>query len=301
MPLRSENFAEALLPAIYNFFEIGLNLRPSLIPSLYSVRDSDRSKEEHVGLGGAGTDAWDVYKMTGQVGEIDYDQTYTSTFTHVTYPARLNIQREWLEDVQYSRVRDYSRQVGISAAQKREKDAASVFNNAFSSSYTGGDGVALCSDSHPANPNKSGSTQDNKGTVALTKANVSTTRQAMMAYEDDSGNLLGVTPDMILVPPELEDSAMEAVMSALDPTSANNAINPQAGRFRVVPWHYLTDSNNWFMIDSVWMMESLLWYNRVNLEFIDVREDAVNVQVDARMRYSYGWTDWRWIYGHEVS
>lgn len=300
MPLRSENFAEALLPAIYNFFNIGLNMRPSLIPSLYSVRQSQRSKEEHVGLGGAGTEAWDVYNMTGQVGEIDYDQTYTSTFTHVTYPARLNIQREWLEDVQYTMVSDYARKVGISAGQKREKDAASVFNNAFSSSFTGPDSVSLCNASHPANPNKSG-TQSNTGTSALTKANVSTTRQAMMAYEDDSGNLLGVTPNILLVPPELEDTALETVRSVLDPTSANNTINPQAGRFQVVPWHYLTDANNWFMIDSVWMMESLIWYDRVNLEFIDVREDAVNIQVDARMRYSYGWTDWRWIYGHAVT
>lgn len=299
-PMRSSQWDELLLPAIYRFFDIGRTLRPNLRTQLFNVQSSTRSKEESVGHGGVPAEAWDTYNASGQVGTADFNQGYKSTYEHGLYPIRMEIEKTLLEDDQYGVISDYSRKLGISAATKMERDAASVFNNAFSSSFLGGDGKALCSTTHPRNPNKSGNLV-NKGTSALTKAAVSTTRQAIMATEDDAGNILGMTPDMLLVPPELEDAALEIAQSAQDPASANNAINPQAGRFQVVPWHFLTDSNNWFMIDSVWMRESLRWYDRVALEFMMVDETSVHVVYEARMRYSFGWDDWRWVYGHEVS
>lgn len=299
-PMRSSQWDELLLPAIYRFFEVGRNMRQGLRQQLFNVQMSTRSKEESVGHGGVSSDAWDAYKNSGRVGTVDFNQGYKATYTHETYPVRMEIERTLLEDDQYGVISDYARKLGISAETKMERDAASVFNNAFSSSFTGPDAKALCATTHPKNPNKTGSLV-NKGTSALTKAAISETRQALMALEDDAGNILGMTPDLLLVPPELEDTALELVNSTLSPDSANNAINPQAGRFQVVPWHYLTDSNNWFMIDSVWMRENLRWYNRVELEFMMVHEDSVSIVYEARMRYSYGWDDWRWVYGHEVT
>lgn len=299
-PMRSSQWDELLLPAIYRFFDIGRSLRPTLREQMFNVQSSTRSKEESVGHGGVGADAWDTYKDSGKVGAVDFNQGYKTTYTHETYPVRIEIERTLLEDDQYNVIGDYARKVGISAATKMELDAASVFNNAFSSSYPGGDGKALCATTHPKNPNKSGSLV-NKGTSALTKSAVSETRQAIMATEDDAGNILGMTPDTLLVPPELEDEAIEIANSQLDPSSANNAINPQAGRYQVVPWHFLTDSTNWFMIDSVWMRENLRWYDRVGVEFMMTDENSVKIVYEARMRYSYGWDDWRWVYGHEVS
>jgi len=299
-PMTSSQWDNLLLPAIYRFFDIGRNMREGLRSQLFNVQSSTRSKEESVGHGGVSADAWDAYKNSGRVGTVDFNQGYKATYQHETYPVRMEIERTLLEDDQYGVISDYARKLGISAETKMERDAASVFNNAFSTSYAGPDGKALCATTHPRNPNKTGNLV-NSGTSALTKATVSETRQALMALEDDAGNILGMTPDVILVPPELEDAALEIANSVNDPSSANNAINPQAGRFQVVPWHYLTDSNNWFMIDSVWMRENLRWYNRVELEFMLVHEDSVSIVYEARMRYSFGWDDWRWVYGHAVS
>lgn len=301
MPMISEGWSEALLPAIYEYFHIGFNRRQSMIPMLFDVRGSDRAYEELIGIGEAGTDAWDTYEKSGQVGEISYDQGYKTTFTHVTYPVTFNIKREWLEDVQYTAVKDYVRKIGVSAFNHREDKAASVFNNAFSGSFTGGDGVSLCSSAHPLSPIKSGTTQDNSGTTDLGKAAVSATKILMEKFEDDSGNRLTVIPDLLIVPVDLQDVAKEITDSVYDPDSANNAVNPQQMQFSYLKWNKLTDTNNWFMADSVWMKESLIWYDRVPLEFMNVREDAVNIQIQARMRYSYGWSDWRWVYGHVVA
>lgn len=299
-PMRSANWAELLLPSIYSFFDIGMKLRPALRPQLFNVLSSMRSKEENVGYGGIAPDAWGNYENSGQKSMVDFDKGYTATYTHKEFVVTFQIERKLMDDDQYGVVAgERARKLGLSAMQKMELDAASVFNTAFSGT-SGPDSKSLCSATHPRNPNKSGSLV-NTGTDALTKDNVSTTRQAMMAFPDDAGNILGVMPDTLLVPPELEDTALEIARSVLDPDTANNAINPQAGRFQVVPWHYLTDSNNWFMIDSVWMRENLKWYERVGLQITPLSQTATEVIFEAYMRYSYGWDDWRWIYGQAVA
>ena len=91
----------------------------------------------------------------------------------------------------------------------RETDAANVFINAFTDSGTnrmgastnGADGVGLCSTAHPYSPANTGTTQSNEGTYALTIDNLDTVRQAMRNFTDDKGQLLGVSPDLLLVPP----------------------------------------------------------------------------------------------------
>lgn len=298
----SENWADALDPIVRDWFEQGFKRRSPLVPTMFNVQRSQRAYEELSGVGAIGIDMWAQWEQSGTVAQASFDQAYKTTLTHKEYPVEVPIRRKLVEDNNFQEIFNMSMRIGDSAALKREVDGASVFNNAFSSSFVGGDGVALCSDSHPYSPSKAGSTQDNKNTLALTKTNVATVREAMMAFTDDNGNKVAVTPDVILVPPALEDEGLEITKSLLDPTSANNTINPQAGRFSVVTWHYLTDSNNWFMIDSTLMKQSLFWFDRSDLTIRPKIEDkTLSATWIAYMRYSYGHSDWRWIYGNEVA
>ena len=193
--------------------------------------------------------------------------------------------------------------LALAAMRKREKDAASVFNNAFSSSYVGGDAVALCSASHPYSPSNA-TVQSNRGTTALSVDSVDTTRRLMRSYKDDRGELVPVNPDTILIPPALERTAWEIINTPLQPYTANNTANFNASKLnRVIVWDYLTDSNNWFLVDSMMAGMYLNWYDRVPMEFaMDPTSDfSLEARFRGYMRYSYGWDDWRWIYGHEVA
>lgn len=302
MVMISEQWADALDPIVREWFESGFSRRTPLAPSLFNVLGSQRAYEEISGVGAIGIDMWEQWEQSGKIGVASFDQQYKTTFTHREFAVEIPIRRSLLEDNMINLAGITFQNMGDSAAVKREVDAASIFNNAFSNSYLGADGVRLCSDSHPNSPAKAGSTQDNNGTLDLTKANVATVREAMMAYTDDTGNKVAVTPDMLLVPPSLEDEAIEITASALDPVTANNTVNPQFGRFRVVTWHYLTDSNAWFMIDSNLMKRSLFWFNRVPVSIVPKVEDKTLVaNWIARMRYSFGWADWRWVYGNNPS
>jgi hypothetical protein len=302
MPLTSAHWSYAIDPGIQGSFDVAFSRRSSLREALYGVRSSSLASEEIFGSGVIGVDAWEQWEKDGIVPQADYDQIYKKTFTHKEYPLEVQIRKKLFEDAQFASIFDIAAKIGDSAALKRENDAASTFNNAFSDSFAGADSVGLCSLLHPNSPHNANDTQANEGTLALTKANVATTRENMMAFTDDKGQVLGVTPDVLLVPPELEDEALVIVGSLLDPTSANNAINPQSGRFSVVVWHYLTDANAWFMLDSMLMKQHLLWFDRSPVSIVPKVEDkTVLATWIAYMRYSFGWTDWRWVYGNNPS
>jgi hypothetical protein len=302
MPVLERQWTEALDPIIHHWFEIGIQMRAPVAPLLFNVQGSVRSDEQIGGIGGVSVDAWDNYEKDGNVSEVDFNKGYIKTYTHKEYPLDMTIERKFMDDNMYPQITQPSMRLGISAMRKREVDAASVFNNAFSASYTGGDAVALCSASHPHSPDAAGTTQSNTGTTALSASAVASTRVSMMAFTDDKGNKLGITPDTILVPPGLEDTALVIAKSLNDPTSANNSINPQENRFNIVTWHYLTDANDWFMIDSVQMKQSLDWFNRVPLS-INLKggqDTTLKATWRAYMRYSFGFSDWRWIFGQHV-
>jgi hypothetical protein len=310
MPDRSSHWAALLDPALTEAFYTGYSnnaRRQSLIPVIYDVRKSNRATETHQGVGVLGSDGWN-FEDSGRVQYDARNKGFPKTFTHVEYAKGIMVERKLVNDNQTQIAFDDADALGDSAFRKREKSAASVFNNAFTSttnedgsSTLGPDGLVLCSDAHVRSAEDS-TTWDNKGTSALSPSSLSTTRTSMMAFEDDRGDIIDVMPDLLLVPPELEDTAIPLTGSALDPTSGNNAINPIPGRFQTIVWHYLTDPNNWFMIDSGRKRKSLLWYERIPLEFAREEDfETLVAKYRAYMRYSYGFTDPSWVYGHEVS
>ncbi len=297
----SEQWAELLEPGLRSIFQVqrdALAAR-SVIPVLFNVATSDKAEEHDLGMGGFSD--WTEYE--GAIQYDDNEQLYKTTYTHKEYVQGFKVERKLVDDDQYNVINKRPVGLALSAMRTREKHAASVFNNAFSSSYTGGDAVALCSDSHPYSPNNA-STQDNSGTTAFSHAAVVATRQLMREYKDDRGQLVSVNPDTILVPPELEDEAYEVVQSVNKSGEASNTINyVKSIVSNVVVWDYLTDANNWFVIDSALAKLYLNWLDRVGLEFeMDPTSDfRLEARFRGYMRYSFGWSDWRWCYGHNVT
>ena len=297
----SEQWAELLEPGLREVFYTTSEAlaATSRISMLFDVTSSTRAFEEFLQIGGMGN--WQAYE-----GAIEYDDLakgYKTTITHEEYARGFKIERKLVEDDQYSLFRDRPAELAMAAMRTREVHAASVFNNAFSTSYLGGDGKPLVEDDHPKSPSNSG-TQDNEGALTLSYANVITTRQLMRAWTDDLGNLIPRNPDTLLVPAELEDTAFEIVRTANVPNTTDYRANFVSGFIRnVIVWDYLTDANAWFVIDSMAAKQNLKWFDRAPLEF--ALDPTSNFRLESRwrgyMRYSYGWKDWRWVYGNNPS
>lgn len=296
MPQIKADWAEALAPGIREWFSTGYKNRPSLMGQLFNVLPSESDSEFYHSFGSIAPDAWADFKNTGQIASVGFDKGYKTTFTHEEFVVELPVRRTLIEDNKYAAIADYAGQLGDSAALKRELDAASVFNNCATAGYIGGDGVPLCDNSHPASPTKSSVVQDNLDSLALSAANVETIRQKMMAVKDDTNNLAGVMPDLLIVPTALENDAKIITQTESKVGSADNDLNPQLGRFRYVVWPYLTSATTWFMVDSIKMKQSLIWFDRIPVGITKkVQDETLYATWIGRMRYSYGWRDWRWI------
>jgi Mu-like prophage major head subunit gpT len=307
-PERAAHWSELLTPQLSEAFFIGFSdegRRASLIETVYNARPSQRAFEEHLGVGVFGSDGWN-FEDTGRVQYDARQKGFLKRFTHVEFAKGFVAQRKLIDDNLTDELVDDARELGDSAFRKREKGAASVFNNSFTDSgvnddgmpIAGPDNVGLCSTAHPLSQDNPGETQANEGVLALSADNLGTTRQLHMALTDDRGDIMNVMPNQVLIPPELEDAAIAAGMSALEPDSANNAVNPQQGRFSYVVWHYLTDANAWWMIDSARRNRSLLWYDRIELEFGREEDfDTLQAKFRAYGRWSYGWRDYAWVFG----
>lgn len=309
MPNRSSQWAELLTPQLTEAFMIGFSddgRRQSMIPALFGVRNSQRAFEQHLGVGVLGSSGWN-FEDTGRVQYDERNKGFLSTFTPKEFAKGHIVQRKLVDDNLTDIAFDDANSLGDSAFRLREKSAADVFANAFTTGtdslgfpITGPDAVALCG-AHPRSADDS-TTQANNGTSALSTSAVSSTRITMSRFTDDRGDLMNLMPDRLLVPPELEDTAATITGSALDPTSANNAINPQT-RFSSVSWHYLTDTNNWFMYDSGRMKRSLLWYERIPVEYRigDLDRDTQQFKGTSYMRFSRYWRDPLFLFGHAVA
>ena len=294
-----------LLPQIYHHFDLGAKNVPVMRDQLFNIQGSTLFEERGAGIGSMGNEAWDGFKNTGQVGELDFDAGYEKAYVHQEYPVNFKIRIKLILNDQYGQMNKNNSRLGASAQRKMEIDAASILNNAFtdSAAFHGGDDKPLCSASHPDSPARSGNTQNNTGTSPLTEAAVSATRVSMKAFKDDKNDITGVEPNELWVPTNLEDKAIKIVGSALLPGTANNDTNPQnlAGRWRVIPWARLDATKAWFMVDGTMRHDLVNWYNREVFRIIVKSEDLVWLQLQAKLHYSFGWDDWRWIFGHNPS
>jgi hypothetical protein len=169
-------------------------------------------------------------------------------------------------DDQYSIINKRPQQLALVARRSREKHGASVFNNAFNTSiFAGGDTLALCASAHTAIG--TATTQANRGTTSLSATAIEAARLAMQAFKDETDNLVDVVPDTLLIPVNLEETAWQINKSERVLGSNFNDPNFQRGKYKVVVWPRLSDSNNWFLIDSRYMKMFLKWFDRIPVEF----------------------------------
>ena len=297
----SEQWAELLEPGLRSIFfnQVSALAASAKAPLLFNFMSSNKAYEYALGAGGLGD--WKEYK--GAIEYDDSDQGYKTTFTHTEFARGFKVERKLVDDDLYNIISARPAGLALAAMRKREKDAAAIFNNAFASGM-GADSQYLCDGSHPYSPANTTSTQNNAGTSALSKDAIIATRQAMREFVDDRGELMVIQPDTLLVPPELEDEAYVLVNTQQAPGGANNDLNyVSAMGLRVIVWDYLTDANNWFLIDSGLAKQHLKWFDRVPLEFAldPTSEFRLEARYRGYMRYSLGWSDYKWIYGHLVS
>lgn len=292
-------YAKDYQPIVYDWFMQGVDAVPSLINELYDVQTTTDLSTYSLAVGGIPVELWDQYRQNGTAAAVEPDKGYSKTFTLVEYPVRLPIKKLYMQTDKTGLIREAVQEVAISAAQKRETDAASVFNKSFTSTVTGPDGVCLCNASHPAGPDNTGTTFDNTGTEAFSYTAMKNARKNMRAWTDGQGNPLMAMGRIALLPIELEDQALEIFGANGKPGTANNdgsAVRQMGYR----AWDYLTDAESWWLLDPVRSKRFLKWYNFGGYETMVVEETTTDIVYEFKMTYVYGWRHWSFVYGNAV-
>ena len=295
--INSGSFAKAMWPGVNTWYGKAYNEYPVEYTNLFDTYKSTRAFEEDVGVSGFG-----LAVVKGEGAPITYDserQAFITRYQHVTFALGFVITREAMDDDQYDIIGQRKAQgLAFSMRQTKEIVGANVYNRAFNSTYIGGDGVAMIANNHP---NITGGTQSNLIATAsdLSEASLEQACIDIAGFTNDRGLLIAVRPESLIIPRQLIFEAKRILATdGRVGTDLNdlNAIKTLGSIPKVVTNHYLTDPDAWFIRTNA--PQGMKHFERRADSFdLDNDFDTENAKFKATARYSFGWTDWRGVYG----
>ena len=149
MAISRTQLVKELEPGLNALFGLEYNRYENEHTQIYAnIEQSDRAFEEEVMLSGFGSAP--VKAEGAAVTFDDANESFTARYTHETIAMAFAITEEAIEDNLYDRLAArYTRALARSMSNTKQVKSANVLNNAFSSSFTGGDGVSLLNANHP--------------------------------------------------------------------------------------------------------------------------------------------------------
>ena len=291
------NWADALEPIAKKSFAGGYKEIPAERDMLFDVRKSDKLTETYLEIGDVGL----MNEFTGSVDYDDVSQGYKMTITAKEYAKGIKIQRKFARTDQLDIVKGIPKLTGLAGRRRIASDVVFGYNNAFNTSITTVDGLQLCSSAHTSNQD-GGANQSNRGTSAFNAVALEAARINMKKFNTNKGNIFDVEPDLILHPTDLDEAVYEVIKSNGKVDTANNNRNFHMGKYKSLGLQRLNDTNNWFLIDSELLKQFAIWNEIDPMEFKQAEDfDGLVAKYLAYTFYGFGFTDWRFLFGSEVS
>lgn len=290
---------KALWPGIQAWFGRKYNEYPTQWTDLFDMETSDKMYEEDVEITGFGLAA---VKAEGAATTYDTEaQGFTKRYTHVVYSLGYIVTKEELEDNLYEVVsKRRSQALAFSFRQTKEINLANVYNRAFTSTYTGGDGKELLATDHPS---LAGNWSNELATPAdLSEASIEDLVIQIMGATNSRGLRIALQPQSLHVHRHNWFEANRILKSVLQNDTANNAINVlrAEGTFPkgIKVNQYFDDADAWFVRTNC--PNGMKYLERRAMSFTTDNDfDTSNAKAKADERYSAGWTDPRALYGSD--
>ena len=303
MPISRSQLVKELEPGLNALFGLEYARYENQHEAIYDTETSDRAFEEEVMLSGFGT-----AQVKPEGTPVNYDdatESFTARYTHETIALAFAITEEAVEDNLYDRISSrYTKALARSMSNAKQVKAANVLNNAFNSSFAGGDGKSLIATDHPL---AGGGTAANRATT-MADLNETSLEDALIdisTFTDDRGLTISVNATKLVIPPQLTFVADRILNSPQRVGTADNDINAISntgmlpGGYTVN--HYLNDPDAFFLLTSITEQgEGLKMFQRTAMETnMEPDFSTGNIRYKARERYSFGFSNWRGIYGSQ--
>ena len=295
MAISRAQLAKELEPGLNALFGLEYDRYDQEHAEIFEEESSDRAFEEEVMLSGFGTAP--VKSEGGAISFDDAQETYTARYTHETVALAFSITEEAIEDNLYDRLAArYTRALARSMSQSKQIKAATILNNSFDDA--GGDGVSLCNSSHPT----INGTQSN---ILSTAADLNETSLEQMlidisGFTDERGLKIAVRGMKLIIPKELQFIAERVLNYNQRPGTADNDINANKTMGMIpdgaVVNHFLTDTDAYFIKTDA--PNGFKLFQRTPIRTaMEGDFDTGNMRFKARVRYSFGVSDSRGVFG----
>lgn len=264
----------------------------------FEIDTSVKAYEEdvlNVGMGAA------PIKPEGQPVSYDSGQEgWVARYQHNTVALAFAITEEAEEDGLYGSLgAKYAKALARSMQQTKEIMGANVFNAAFDSNVLGGDAVQLLATTHPL---AAGGTAANTPSTAadLSEPALEDALNNISLFKDDRLIPCMVDAEKLIIPAQLQFIAPKILETPTVPFSNDRTINV-INHHNWIPEGYsvmrrITNPIAWFIKtdcpDGLKMFVRVKIQRKVQGDF-----ETGNMKYRARERYSFGWTDWRGLYG----
>ena len=300
MAISRAQLAKELEPGLNALFGMEYARYENEHAEIFETEASDRAFEEEVLIVGFGN-ARD--KSEGQ--GVAYDQAsegFTARYTHETVALAFALTEESVADNLYHRLgARYTKALARSMAHTKQVKAANVLNNAFSSSFTGGDGKSLVATDHPL---AGGGTFSNRPS-SFSDLNETSLENALISistFVDDRNMILALQGTKLIVPPQLQFVADRLLETPGRVETADNDINairnmgllPQGYAVN----HFLTDTDAFFVLTDV--PDGFKHFERSPIATsMEGDFNTGNVRYKARERYSFGFSNPRAVFASQ--
>tara|TARA_Y100001970_G_scaffold291543_1_gene429085 strand:+ start:2370 stop:3278 length:909 start_codon:yes stop_codon:yes gene_type:complete len=300
MAISRSQLAKELEPGLNALFGMEYSRYEQQHAEIFETEASDRAFEEEtliVGFGNA--------KVKSEGQSVAFDQAsegFTARYSHETIALAFALTEEAIEDNLYDRLgARYTKALARSMAHTKQVKAASVLNNAFSSSFTGGDGKSLVATDHPLT---GGGTFSNRPTT-FTDLNETSLEDALIAistFVDDRNMIIALQGTKLVVPPQLQFVADRLLQTPGRVATSDNDINALKNMGMIPEGytvnHFLTDTDAWFLLTDC--PDGFKHFERSPLSTsMEGDFDTGNVRFKARERYSFGFSNPRAVFASQ--
>ena len=298
MAISRQQLAKELEPGLNALFGLEYKNYENQHAEIYDPENSDRAFEEEVMLGGFANAA-----VKPEGSGVSYDsanETFTARYTHETIALAFSLTEEAVEDNLYDSIaKRYTKALARSMANTKQIKAADILNNGFTGGTAGGDGVDLLSIAHPT---VSAGNQKNELTTSADLSETSL-EQAMIDIanmKDERGLKIAARGLKLIIPSALQFTAERILKSNQRVGTADNDINALSSKGMLpqgyVVNNFLTDDDAFFIKTDV--PNGMKHFNRAAIKTaMEGDFDTGNMRYKARERYSFGFSDWRGIFG----
>ena len=236
------------------------------------------------------------------LAEFDY------TLKNKTWEATIGVERAALEDDQYGQIRLRVQEMAAEVQRHKNQKVFELLAAGFTAGGECYDGQYFFDSDHSEGDS---GTQSNVGSSALASDTLQAAIVAMMKFKDNQGKPMGITPDTLVVPPDLLVTAWELLNSSTRVTGdANDPDKPnflkESARLSLIATPYLTDTDNWYLLCTNRVVKPVIFQDRVPVEFQALEGDSDNGFMrdmwayGVRARYNVGYGLWQCAYGASV-